>query len=341
MSLAPPQDTRLTQITAWLQGLKAPALLTDTLRPASADASFRRYFRLDAGDGNTYIVMDAPPPQEDAGRFVRVAELLRATGVTVPAILAEDLERGFLLLGDLGPTTFLHQLSHDSANKLYLDAIDALVLMQVRGQAETLPEYDRAFLLRELMIFEEWYVGKHLGITLSETQSATLRKVFDALLANIAAQSQVLTHRDYHSRNLMVMASGNPGILDFQDAVFGPVTYDLGSLLRDAYIQWDEELVLDWAIRYWERARRAGLPVQPDIDAFYQDFEFTGVQRHLKILGIFARLYHRDGKDSHLGDMPPVLDYLRKAAARYKPLAPLVRLLDELEDKQPQVGYTF
>ncbi|HEX7650011.1 MAG TPA: phosphotransferase, partial [Noviherbaspirillum sp.] len=181
----------------------------------------------------------------------------------------------------------------------------------------------------------------HLGITLTDKQTATLNKVFDVLLANNLAQPQVYVHRDYHSRNLMVLPQGNPGILDFQDAVYGPITYDLVSLLRDAYIQWDEEMVLDWAIRYWERARRAGLPVNPDVDAFYRDFEFMGLQRHIKVLGIFARLYHRDGKDAYLKDMPLVMEYTRKAAGRYTQLAPLIRLLDEIDGKGDSVGYTF
>jgi hypothetical protein len=222
-----------------------------------------------------------------------------------------------------------------------MDAIDALVLLQVQSRPEVLPEYDRALLLRELMLFPEWYIGKHLGVSMTEAQTVELNKVFDALLANNLAQPQVFVHRDYHSRNLMVLDTGNPGILDFQDAVYGPITYDLVSLLRDAYIQWDEEMVLDWAIRYWERAKRAGLPVNPDIDAFYRDFEFMGLQRHLKVLGIFARLYHRDGKDAYLKDLPLVMEYTRKAANRYTALKPLVRLLDALEDKAPQVGYTF
>jgi aminoglycoside/choline kinase family phosphotransferase len=191
------------------------------------------------------------------------------------------------------------------------------------------------------MLFPEWYVGKHLGITMTDKQSTALNQVFELLLANNLAQPQVYVHRDYHSRNLMALAEGNPGILDFQDAVYGPITYDLVSLLRDAYVQWDEEIVLDWAIRYWELARKAGLPVNPDIDAFYRDFEFMGLQRHLKVLGIFARLYHRDGKDGYLKDLPLVMEYTRKVAYRYKELAPLVKLLDELEAKAPQVGYTF
>ena len=341
MSPATSPDSRLADLKQWLANLPSPALQPDSIRPASSDASFRRYFRIDAADGATYIAMDAPPPQEDVRPFIHVAGLFGKSGVSVPAVLAQDAERGFLLLSDLGSTTYLQQLNHDSAHKLYLDAIDSLVLIQVQSKPDVLPEYDRALLLRELMLFPDWYVGKHLGLTMTEAQTRTLNGVFDALLANNLAQPQVYVHRDYHSRNLMVLAQGNPGILDFQDAVYGPITYDLVSLLRDAYIQWDEELVLDWTIRYWERARRAGLPVNPDIDAFYRDFEFMGVQRHLKVLGIFARLYHRDGKEAYLKDLPLVMEYTRKAAGRYRELAPLVRLLDELEAKTPQVGYTF
>ena len=334
-------DSRVLALKSWLAGISQPILVVDSLRPASSDASFRRYFRLDGADGKTYIAMDAPPPQEDVGPFMHVAEVFGKTGVTVPEVLHADTRQGFLLLTDLGNTTYLHQLNHDSAHKLYLDAIDSLVLIQAQSKPGVLPEYDRALLHRELMLFPDWYIGKHLGITLTDKQTATLNKVFDVLLANNLAQPQVYVHRDYHSRNLMVLPQGNPGILDFQDAVYGPITYDLVSLLRDAYIQWDEEMVLDWAIRYWERARRAGLPVNPDVDAFYRDFEFMGLQRHIKVLGIFARLYHRDGKDAYLKDMPLVMEYTRKAAGRYTQLAPLIRLLDEIDGKGDSVGYTF
>ncbi len=335
-----PTDLRLTNLKLWLASLPADIRI-DSLRAASADASFRRYFRVDLGDGSSAIVMDAPPPQEDVRPFIAVAELFGATGVSVPSVLAQDVEQGFLLLGDLGATTYLQQLNADTAPALYLDAIDALVHIQMHSQPGVLPDYDRALLQRELMLFPDWYVAKHVGVTLSEAQHKALTGVFDALLANNLAQPQVYVHRDYHARNLMVLPVGNPGILDFQDAVYGPITYDLVSLLRDAYIEWDEEQVLDWAIRYWERAKRAGLPVNPDIDAFYRDFEFMGLQRHLKVLGIFARLYHRDGKDAYLKDLPLVLRYTRKVAGRYKVLAPLIVLLDELEDKAPSVGYTF
>ncbi len=334
-------DPRLAQLAGWLASLDAPVTRPDTLRAASADASFRRYFRVDAADGGTLIAMDAPPPQEDVRPFVRVAELFGATGVTVPTILAQDVERGFLLLSDLGNTTYLKRLDAQSAHALYIDAIDALVLLQAQSRPGQLPVYDRDLLQRELMLFPDWYLGRHLNATLNEKQTADLNKVFDTLLANNLAQPQVYVHRDYHSRNLMVLDKGNPGILDFQDAVYGPITYDLVSLLRDAYIQWDEEMVLDWAIRYWERARRAGLPVSHDIDAFYRDFEFMGLQRHLKVLGIFARLYHRDGKDGYLNDIPLVMEYTRKTAYRYKEFAPLVKLLDTLDENKTGVGFTF
>ena len=334
-------DTRLAQLSDWLSGLETPATRVDSLRPASADASFRRYFRVDTPEGQSLIVMDAPPPQEDVRPFIKVAELFSATGVSVPKILAADTERGFLLLSDLGSSTYLQQLNPDTAHKLYLDAIDALIQLQVQSRAGVLPAYDRELLHRELMLFPDWYLTRHLKARLTDAQSADLNRVFDLLLANNLAQAQVYVHRDYHSRNLMVMDKGNPGILDFQDAVFGPITYDLVSLLRDAYIQWDEELVLDWTIRYWERARKAGLPVSHDVDAFYRDFEFMGLQRHLKVLGIFARLYHRDGKDGYLNDIPLVMEYTRKTAYRYKEFAPLVKLLDTLEENKTGIGFTF
>ena len=334
-------DARLTKIADWLAQIDTPQPLTDTLRPASADASFRRYFRVDTDQGDSLIVMDAPPPQEDVRPFLQVASLFGDTGVTVPKVLASDIEQGFLLLSDLGSITYLKQLSVDTAHKLYMDAIDALILLQTQSKPGQLPDYDRPLLHRELMLFPDWYINKHLKAKLTDAQSESLNKVFDCILANNLAQPPVYVHRDYHSRNLMVMDKGNPGILDFQDAVYGPITYDLVSLLRDAYIQWDEEMVLDWAIRYWERARRAGLPVNPDVDMFYRDFEFMGLQRHLKVLGIFARLYHRDGKDGYLADIPLVMEYTRKTAYRYKEFSPLIKLLDTLEENTTGVGFTF
>lgn len=314
-----------------------------TLQPASADASFRRYFRV-FFDDRTLIVMDAPPQQEDCTPFLRVAEILAATGVHVPKILVQNLELGFLLLSDLGNTTFLEALNNqaNSANQLYGEATDALIKMQLSHQAESLPAYDEALLSRELNLFPDWYIAKHLQADLSEKQQAVLRAVFTRILQNNLAQPKVLVHRDYHSRNLMV-TSPNPGIIDFQDAVYGPVTYDLVSLFKDAYIRWDEEHILDWTIRYWEKARKAGLPVNADFAAFYRDFEWMGVQRHLKVLGIFARLNYRDGKAAYLNDMPQVMGYLRKACERYRELHPLLNLLDEFHpaESEKKIGYTF
>ena len=318
------------------------------LEPASADASFRRYFRATLPDGTTRIIMDAPPEQEDCRPFLKVAALLHDAGVHVPVVYAEDLTQGFLLLSDLGNTTYLSALDASTAPKLYRDANTALVAIQRASRPGVLPEYDRALLDRELQLFPDWYVARHLGITLDETQQATLRSVFDKILANNLAQPQVFVHRDYHSRNLMVCGENgeptfpaNPGILDFQDAVFGPITYDLASLYRDAYIHWEEDQELDFVIRYWEMARKAGLPVHADFHDFYRDYEWMGAQRQLKVLGIFARLCHRDGKDGYLKDMPTVMAYLRQTCERYLDLRPLARLFDQLENKQIAVGYTF
>ena len=342
---APAFDTRLAQLTAWL----APLALVrpDSVRPASSDASFRRYYRFDvlpalhAQLGPTLVAMDAPPERENVPAFIHVAGLLHGAGVQVPAIVARDVANGFLLLSDLGETTYLQRLDADNAGALYREALDALIKFQLVSEPGVLLEFDRAFVLREMALFPEWFVGKHLGVVMTPLQQAELDGVFEAICANVLAQQQVFMHRDFHSRNLMLTAQGNPGVLDFQDAVFGPVTYDLGSLLRDAYIVWDEELVLDWVVRYWQRAKQAGLPVNPDIDAFYRDFEFMALQRHLKILGIFCRLHYRDGKDLYMAHLPAVLDYVRKTANRYSALKPLVRLLDAFEEKMPQVGYTF
>ncbi len=314
-----------------------------TLQPASADASFRRYFRVSLDD-RTVIVMDAPPQHEDCAPFLHVAKILAATGVHVPKILAQNLDQGFLLLSDLGNTTFLQALNDqaDKADQLYGDAIDALIKLQLSQQVAGLPDYDEALLRRELNLFPDWYIAQHLQKDLSEKQQAILQLIFKRIIQNNLAQPRVLVHRDYHSRNLMV-TSPNPGIIDFQDAVVGPITYDLVSLFKDAYIRWDEAHILDWTIRYWEKARKAGLPVSTDFAEFYRDFEWMGVQRHIKILGIFARLNYRDGKTNYLQDMPLVMEYLRKACERYSELHLLHNLLDELHAVCPEqkVGYTF
>lgn len=335
-------DSRMASLLEWLASLPEFHLDTQTVRPASSDASFRRYFRVDSPTGS-YVVMDAPPDKEKVEPFIRIAGIFGQSGVSVPGVLAKNIEKGFLLLSDLGVITYLNELNDETANRLYLDAINALISIQSISQPDVLPEYDRVVLLRELNLFPEWYIGKHLNVQVSGKQSAELEKVFNLILANNLSQPQVYVHRDYHSRNLMYLGKdgNNPGILDFQDALFGPVTYDLVSLLKDAYIEWDEEKVLDWVIRYWEKAKRIGLPVNPDIDLFYRDFEFMGVQRHLKVLGIFARLYHRDGKETYLNDIPLVLKYVEKTARRYSELAPLARLLDEIQDKKQDVTYSF
>ncbi len=274
--------------------------------------------------------MDAPPGREDCAPFLHVAELFRSAGVNVPRVHARNLEDGLLLLDDLGSRLYLESLDEASSDRLYRDAIDSLVKIQLASRENELPKYDRALLERELRLFPDWYIAKKLDVALSPRQTETLAAMFERLLENNLVQPRVYVHRDYHSRNLMVCES-NPGILDFQDAVYGPITYDLVSLFKDAYIEWPEERVLDWLIRYWERAKAAGLPVDPDFALFHRDFEWMGVQRHLKVLGIFARLYFRDGKDRYLNDMPLVMRYLRAACERYRELAPLANLFDELE----------
>jgi aminoglycoside/choline kinase family phosphotransferase len=333
---------RTVLLRTWVQEQLSSELFA--LAPASADASFRRYFRVALADGTTRIVMDAPPEHEDCRPFLQVAGLLHEAGVHVPEVHAADLAQGFLLLSDLGNTTYLSALNETSAAKLYRDANVALLAIQRASRPGVLPDYDRALLERELQLFPDWYVARHLGITLDDTQKETLRSVFDKILANNLAQPRVFVHRDYHSRNLMVSGTefpGNPGILDFQDAVYGPITYDLASLYRDAYIHWEEDQELDFVIRYWEMARKAGLPVHADFHDFYRDYEWMGAQRQLKVLGIFARLHHRDGKDGYLKDVPTVMAYLRQTCERYLDLRPLARLFDQLENRQVDVGYTF
>ncbi|MDP1682533.1 MAG: phosphotransferase [Burkholderiales bacterium] len=310
-----------------------------SLAPASSDASFRRYFRVSLSD-RTLIVMDAPPEHENCAPFIHVAQLFLAAGVHVPENLAQDLQQGFLLLSDLGADTYLDQLNEQNADPLYRAANEALIKIQLASKPNELPLYDEALLLREMRLFPDWYIAKHLNLTLTSSQTETLEQAFKSILKNVLAQPRVYVHRDYHSRNLM-LSDPNPGVLDFQDAVYGPISYDLVSLYKDAYIAWDEERVVDWAVRYWENAKRAHLPIAPDFGDFYRDFEWMGVQRHIKVLGIFARLYHRDGKEGYLKDMPLVMHYLRRACDRYRALGPLLKLLDQLHGSEQQAGYTF
>jgi len=329
---------RVEQLRQWLSTTLWGEL---SIAPASDDASFRRYFRIRrAGTQPSLIAMDAPPDKESCLQFVRVAGLFAQAGVHVPAIHAQDLVQGFLLLSDLGDTTYLNALDERSAGPLYGQALDALVRIQVASRPGVLPEYDRDLLEREMRLFPDWYVARQLQRVLGPAQAENLEKAISAILANNLGQPRVFVHRDYHSRNLMV-CEPCPGILDFQDAVYGPITYDLVSLLRDAYIAWEEDRVIDWTVRYWEKARSAGLPVAGDFASFYRDFEWMGAQRQLKVLGIFARLSIRDGKNGYLKDQPRVMSYLRRACERYRELMPLARLLDELDTTEKRVGYTF
>lgn len=330
---------RIDEIKKWLTAKLAGRHFS--LTPASSDASFRRYFRVTLADGATCIVMDAPPSHEDVRPWLHVQQLFAAAGAHVPEVLAQDAERGLLLLEDLGSTTYLAALAAGAdADLLYRAALKTLIDIQRASRPGLLPTYDRTLLQRELDLFPAWYVERHLGVTLTQEERATLATVCEKLLAVNLAEPQVFVHRDYHSRNLMA-GGARPGVIDFQDAVFGPITYDLVSLFKDAYIDWPEEQTLAWLARYWEKAKKAGLPVAADFGTFFRDYEWMGVQRHLKVLGIFARLKHRDGKDGYLKDMPRVAKYLRKACERYGELAPLLRLLDRLENRQVQVGYTF
>jgi aminoglycoside/choline kinase family phosphotransferase len=340
-----PPDTRLPALQHWLAGLDLTfGVQPASLRSASDDASFRRYFRLDADHerARTLIVMDAPPPMEDCRPFVHASGVMAGAGVSVPRVLAADLEQGFLLLDDFGSLTYLQALNEQTATALYGEASAALVRLQLASRPGVFPEYDRALLGRELDLYPQWYVERHRGVILGDDDRNILHGAFQTLLDGVLAQSRVYVHRDYHSRNLMVLpGAANPGVLDFQDAVYGPCTYDLVSLLRDAYIAWPEEVVIDLAIRHWEQARKAGLPVPDDFGDFYRDFEWMGLQRHLKVLGIFARLNHRDGKSRYLADLPLVLDYVIKAATRYRAFGPLVKLIEKIEQRTRATGYTF
>jgi len=318
---------RLQALTRWLH--ETGGLGDFDLRQVSGDASFRRYFRVRHA-GGTCIAMDAPPDKEDSHPFVHVAELFGALGLNVPRVLSADLDQGFLLLSDLGDRLYLGELDETSADRLYGDALDALARLQACGPgADTLPPYDAALLREEMERFRHWYLTRHLGLSLEPAQDAVLDTAFETLVANALDQPRVCVHRDYHSRNLLV-AEPNPGILDFQDAVHGPITYDLVSLLRDCYIAWPTDRVRDWALGYRERALEAGLLAETDQARFLRWFDLMGVQRHLKATGIFARLKLRDDKPAYLNDVPRTLGYVFEVAARYPELADFHALLGEL-----------
>lgn len=320
---------RLELLKLWLSSLYPDTDIQ--VEFAAADADFRRYFRATFPDGSSRIVMDAPPEKMNTDPYVQVREVFAM--VNVPQILERDREQGFMLLEDLGKVTFLAALQHDERplvhQHLLLEAVDTLIELQKASQPGVLPEYDEALLTRELNLFPEWYAAKELGTPLNFAQRQLWEAGVKALLPPLLAQPKVYVHRDFIVRNLM-LTSGRPGVLDFQDAVYGPISYDLVSLLRDAFIEWDEEFVLDIVVRYWEKARAAGLPVPADIDAFYRDFEWMGVQRHLKVAGIFSRLFHRDGKEKYRGEIPRFIKYLKKTTRRYGELAPLYQLIVQL-----------
>ncbi|MES2509052.1 MAG: phosphotransferase [Pseudomonadota bacterium] len=347
---------------SWLSTLAAsdgvPRLDNGSLRLASADASFRRYFRINAATGSdTFIIMDAPPDKEDCKPFASVAELLAQAGLQAPRVLAWDEPAGFMLLNDLGSRTMMEVMAPPLAvdvvvqpspadHDLYMAAADVLVRWQLASKPGVLPLYDDALLSREINLFPEWYIGKHRGIALKPEQQATLDAAFTLIKASNLDSldgARVYVHRDFMARNLMVTGQIEEplGVLDFQDAVYGPVTYDIASLMRDAFLTVEEDFVLDITIRYWQKARKAGLPVGDDFGEFYRAVEWMGLQRHLKILGIFARLTLRDGKPRYLADTPRFIKYVRATCARYRQLGPLMVLLDEIEGNETRVGYTF
>lgn len=323
-------DKRQAELQTWLK--EAFNQSDFTLTPASSDASFRRYFRVHFLE-TTMIAMDAPPEKERCEPFVAVAEHLLSLGVNAPQVLAKNLDAGFLALGDLGNQTYLDALNANTAPSLYQDASSTLIKMQQAAPLKGLPLYDADLLQQEMQLFVDWYIAKHLGHTLTAAEHTVIQNVFKLLTDSACKQAQVMVHRDYHSRNLMVTEQKNPGVLDFQDAVVGPITYDLVSLLRDAYIVWSEQEVIDWVARYWEQARQAKLPVSNDFSAFYRDFEWMGAQRHIKVLGIFARLHYRDGKSAYLEDLPVVMQYLQLVCERYVELHPLLKLLNMLDGR--------
>jgi aminoglycoside/choline kinase family phosphotransferase len=331
----------------WLTQLaRTHGLIVHSVRSASADASFRRYFRVDSAHGSR-IIMDAPPDKEDCRAFVKVAQLMAQAHLHVPKVLAWDEAKGFMLLTDLGTQTMMQVIKRDepTANQgLYLQAVDALIAWQLASRAEVLPPYDKALLSRELELFPEWYLARHRGIVVEGDVRRTLDDAFKLIIDANLAWPSVYVHRDFMPRNLMVsMHENHPclGVLDFQDAVYGPITYDIASLMRDAFLSWEEDFCLDITIRYWEKARKAGLPVGDDFGEFYRGVEWMGLQRHLKVAGIFARLTLRDCKPQYLADTPRFIHYIRTTCERYRELKPLLRLVERVEGIEVTNGYSF
>lgn len=338
-------DSRLETIREWLHKFQTKYHLDlSSMRPASSDASFRRYFRVD-GLNNSYIVMDAPPEKENCEPFVDIATRLKKVNVNVPDILERDSDLDFMLLSDLGESNFFHILKTGISDKevqnMYLKALKELIKMQ-KADTEALPQYSKEKMIEELNLFPEWYVQKHSKFELNESQKETLKNIFELVCERTSQEPKVFVHRDFHSPNIMYTSEQNaPGIIDFQDAVVGPISYDLVSLVMDARTTWDEPQQIDWAIRYWEFAKDAGLPVPEDFAIFHENYEWMGLQRNLRILGVFARLSIRDGKHHYLDHIPRVKKYVHQVAARYSQLRPISNLLNEIDKIQTGFGYTF
>jgi aminoglycoside/choline kinase family phosphotransferase len=343
--------SRETAFYVWLNlQVASHGVIPQTVRAASADASFRRYFRVDTAHGSC-IVMDAPPDKENCEPFVRIAKLMSDAGLYAPKILAWDEAQGFMLLDDIGSKTMMEVIDRDNpqANHgLYMRAVDALIALQQSSRMGVLPPYDEALLKRELALFPDWYLTQHRQLQLEPSQRVMLEKTFATIVQRNLAAPNVYVHRDFMPRNLMMPhdpAESRLGVLDFQDAVYGPVTYDIASLMRDAFLTWDEDFVLDITIRYWERARKLGLmdfeDWHNDFGAFYRAVEWMGLQRHLKVAGIFARLTLRDGKPKYLADAPRFINYIRSTASRYSELTPLLRLIDKVEGTEPELSLAF
>ena len=336
------KDSRFEAAQAWLSSLdQGLELRMETMAPASADASFRRYFRIEGAAG-TYIVMDAPPPVESKSvdAFLKIDALMQQAGMNVPRIFASDSAQGFVLMSDLGRQTYLDVLNEDNAARLMDAATDELALWQKATREGALPAYDHAMLKREIDLFPEWYVKTHRAYAMTDKQAEIIARTFEKIIAHNLSEARVFVHRDYMPRNLMP-GEKLPGVLDFQDAVLGPVSYDIASLMRDAFISWGESFVLDVTIRYWDKARKAGIAVPADFGEFWRDVEWMGMQRHLKILGIFARINYRDGKPKYLADTPRFLHYVRETANRYDELKPVNWLLDQFEEVKSKGAWTF
>ncbi len=335
-------DARLELLLNWLDPYAGKyGIKKETIRVASADASFRRYFRIDAEKAPTLILMDAPPEREPIGPYLKVQALMQSAGLNVPKIYEASAENGFILMSDLGTKTYLDILSEENAATLFEGAIEELVSWQKASQDGVLPNYDEAVLRREINLFPEWYIDRHRHYTMTEKEKGNLERVFSKILENNLSQAKVFVHRDYMPRNLMASDGKLPGVIDFQDALYGPVSYDIASLFRDAFISWPEDFVIDQTIRYWEKARAAGIPVPSDFGAFWRDVEWMGLQRHLKVLGIFARINYRDGKPKYLADTPRFVEYVRRAANRYDELKSLNYLLDRFEEGKSVEATTF